>query len=92
MVEAGLIAEVQALLDEGVDRRSVAMQGLGYKEIASYLAGEISLDEAIYILKRDTRHFAKRQLTWFRREKDVDLSSWINQAAVRRRLNTCLMC
>ncbi len=48
------------------------MQGLGYKEIASYLAGEISLDEAIYILKRDTRHFAKRQLTWFRREKDVD--------------------
>ena len=72
MVEAGLIAEVQALLDEGVDRESVAMQGLGYKEIASYLAGEISLDEAIYILKRDTRHFAKRQLTWFRREKDVD--------------------
>ena len=72
MVEAGLIAEVQALLDEGIDRESVAMQGLGYKEIAAYLAGEISLDEAIYILKRDTRHFAKRQLTWFRREKDVD--------------------
>ena len=49
----------------------VSMQGLGYKEIFSYLEGEISLEEAIYILKRDTRHFAKRQLTWFRREKDI---------------------
>ena len=48
------------------------MQGLGYKEIAAYLDGEISLEEAVYILKRDTRHFAKRQLTWFRREKDVE--------------------
>ena len=47
------------------------MQGLGYKEILSYLDGEISLPEAIRILKRDTRHFAKRQLTWFRRERDV---------------------
>ena len=47
------------------------MQGLGYKEILAYLEGEMSLDEAVYVLKRDTRHFAKRQLTWFRREKDV---------------------
>ena len=47
------------------------MQGLGYKEILDYLDGKISLDEAIYIIKRDTRHFAKRQLTWLRREKDV---------------------
>ena len=47
------------------------MQALGYKEIFSYLEGEISLDEAVYIIKRDTRHFAKRQLTWFRRERDV---------------------
>jgi tRNA delta(2)-isopentenylpyrophosphate transferase len=47
------------------------MQGLGYKEIISYLEGEITLDEAVYIIKRDTRHFAKRQLTWFRRERDV---------------------
>lgn len=49
----------------------VSMQGLGYKEILSYLNGEISLEEAVYIIKRDTRHFAKRQLTWFGREKDV---------------------
>ena len=51
------------------------MQGLGYKEILAYLDGETSLDEAVYILKRDTRHFAKRQLTWFKRERDV---RWLN--------------
>ena len=71
MVEEGLLEEVQALKEEGYSRDLVSMQGLGYKEILAYLDGEISLDEAIYILKRDTRHFAKRQLTWFRREKEV---------------------
>jgi len=49
----------------------VSMQGLGYKEILDYLDGKITLEEAIYIIKRETRHFAKRQLTWFRRERDV---------------------
>ena len=72
MLEEGLVDEVKALLAEGLKRDSVSMQGLGYKEIAAYLSGEISLDEAVYILKRDTRHFAKRQLTWFRREKEVE--------------------
>ncbi len=71
MLEQGLVDEVKGLLDMGCKRDSVAMQGLGYKEIIAYLAGEISLEEAVYIIKRDTRHFAKRQLTWFRREKDV---------------------
>ena len=52
------------------------MQGLGYKELFSWLDGEITYDEAVYILKRDTRHFAKRQLTWFRRERDV---IWIDK-------------
>ena len=52
------------------------MQGLGYKEVLDYLNGDISLDEASYIIKRDTRHFAKRQLTWFKREKEV---TWIEQ-------------
>jgi tRNA dimethylallyltransferase len=47
------------------------MQGLGYKEMLDYLDGICSLDEAVYVLKRDTRHFAKRQLTWFKRERDV---------------------
>lgn len=71
MLEQGLVEEVKKLLDMGCKRDSVAMQGLGYKEIIAYLEGEISLEEAAYIIKRDTRHFAKRQLTWFRREKDV---------------------
>lgn len=76
MLEAGLIDEVKALQEKGYHKSMVSMQGLGYKEILAYLEGEISLDDAIYILKRDTRHFAKRQLTWFRREKDV---IWVNK-------------
>lgn len=71
MLEEGLVDEVKELLAMGCKRDSTAMQGLGYKEIIAYLEGEISLEEAVYIIKRDTRHFAKRQLTWFRREKDV---------------------
>ena len=54
------------------------MQGLGYKELLAYLDGELSLEEAIYILKRDTRHFAKRQLTWFGREQEA---IWLNKDA-----------
>lgn len=71
MLEEGLVDEVKQLLDMGCKRESTAMQGLGYKEIIAYLLGEITLDEAVYLIKRDTRHFAKRQLTWFRRERDV---------------------
>lgn len=71
MLEEGLVKEVKSLLDKGYGRELVSMQGLGYKEIAAYLEGEMTLDEAVYILKRDTRHFAKRQLTWFNREKEV---------------------
>lgn len=71
MIEEGLVKEVQALRDKGYTRDMVSMQGLGYKEILAYLEGEYSLEEAVRILKRDTRHFAKRQITWFKREKDV---------------------
>ena len=71
MLDEGLVDEVCSLRDKGYTRDMVSMQGLGYKEILAYLDGECSLDEAVYILKRDTRHFAKRQLTWFRRERDV---------------------
>ncbi|HHT97628.1 MAG TPA: tRNA (adenosine(37)-N6)-dimethylallyltransferase MiaA [Clostridiales bacterium] len=76
MIEEGLIEEVKGLFNKGFDNNLISMQGLGYKEILAYLKGEYSLDEAIYILKRDTRHFAKRQLTWFKREGDVN---WINK-------------
>ena len=71
MLEEGLVEEVRKLKEAGCSRSMVSMQGLGYKEILAYLDGETSLEEAIEILKRDTRHFAKRQLTWFRRERDV---------------------
>jgi len=71
MMNEGLVEEVRALKERGYTRDMVSMQGLGYKEILDYLNGLCTLEEAIYILKRDTRHFAKRQLTWFRRERDV---------------------
>lgn len=71
MMKNGLVKEVQKLKDMGCRREMTSMQGLGYKEILSFLDGEIPLDEAVRILKRDTRHFAKRQLTWFRRESNV---------------------
>ncbi len=71
MVEAGLIEEVKSLKSMGLSRSYNSMQGLGYKEILNYFDGEISLEEAIDVIKRDTRHFAKRQLTWFKREKEV---------------------
>lgn len=76
MLQEGLVEEVKRLSDMGCTKDMVSMQGLGYKEILSYLAGEISLEEAVYLIKRDTRHFAKRQLTWFKREKDV---LWVNK-------------
>lgn len=71
MMEEGLLEEVKSLRERGYHRGMVSMQGLGYKEILAYLEGEYPLEEAVRILKRDTRHFAKRQLTWFRREQDV---------------------
>lgn len=77
MMEQGLLAEVQKLKDMGYHRGMVSMQGLGYKEILDYLDGKCTLEEAVYILKRETRHFAKRQLTWFRRERDV---IWMDKA------------
>lgn len=76
MIEAGLTEEVRRLREMGYDRSMVSMQGLGYKELLAWMDGEYSLDEAVRILKRDTRHFAKRQITWFKREKDV---IWINK-------------
>lgn len=75
MLTQGLVTEVENLKNMGCTRDMVSMQGLGYKEILDYLNGNCSLEEAVYLIKRDTRHFAKRQLTWFRREKEV---TWIN--------------
>jgi len=75
MLAGGLIEEVQKLYDRGCRREMTAMQGLGYKEILNYLSGEWSLEKAAEELKKGTRHFAKRQITWFKREKNVE---WID--------------
>ncbi|MBR1770460.1 MAG: tRNA (adenosine(37)-N6)-dimethylallyltransferase MiaA [Lachnospiraceae bacterium] len=78
MLTQGLAEEVRKLKEMGCKRGQTAMQGLGYKEILDYLDGACTLDEAVYLIKRDTRHFAKRQLTWFRREQDV---IWLDRSA-----------
>lgn len=78
MMKDGLLEEVKQLKEMGLKRGMVSMQGLGYKEILDYLDGLFPLEEAVRVLKRDTRHFAKRQLTWFRREPEV---TWVNKDA-----------
>ena len=78
MVEEGLYEEVKGLLADGIPRSATSMQALGYKEMADHICGDCPLEEAIYLIKRDTRHFAKRQLTWFRRERDV---TWVDRTA-----------
>ena len=75
MMEQGLIEEVQKLRSLGYTPDMVSMQGLGYKEIWPYLDGSATLEEAVYLLKRDTRHFAKRQLSWFRHMQDIQ---WVD--------------
>ena len=76
MVEQGLVEEVKGLTDSGLDDTYISMQGIGYKEIYDHLKGKCSLEDAVNTIKLNTRHFAKRQLTWFRREKNV---IWIDK-------------
>ena len=76
MMEQGLLQEVRQLSEKGFTPDLVSMQGLGYKEFFEYFKGNLSLDEVVDRIKMETRRFAKRQLTWFRREKDV---IWINK-------------
>jgi tRNA dimethylallyltransferase len=94
MVTNGLLDEVKGLSAQGYSRDLVSMQGLGYKELFAYLEGECSLEEAIEVLKRDTRHFAKRQLTWFKREKEVlwvDKDLFASEEAILDYLLSCLV-
>lgn len=71
MLQDGLVAEVEALISAGYGRELKPMRSIGYKEISAYLAGEIALDEATTLIKRDTRRYAKRQMTWFERENQI---------------------
>ena len=86
MMENNLIDEVKHLLDIGYDKNLISMQGIGYKEIVKYLEGEYSLDEAIEIIKRDSRRYAKRQITWFKRYKEskwCDLEKYDNSEILK---------
>ena len=90
MITDGLIEEVKKLLDK-YPHQPTALQALGYKELAEYLNGECSLEEAIYVLKRDTRRYAKRQLSWFRRDKRIkwlDLSEIEKEKAIEIIINS----
>ena len=91
MIKEGLVDEVKSLLDKGYDRNLVSMQGIGYKEIIEYLDGKISLDEAVELIKKNTRHFAKRQLTWFRREKTVTMVNWDEYDYDKNKLLACML-
>ncbi len=89
MLEAGLVEEVKQLLAQGVDPASNSMQALGYKEIVGYLKGEYSLARATELIKRNTRHFAKRQLTWFRRDQRInwfDVENGHNQEVLAEKI------
>ncbi|MCR5502850.1 MAG: tRNA (adenosine(37)-N6)-dimethylallyltransferase MiaA [Lachnospiraceae bacterium] len=84
MVKTGLLQEVASLKEKGYHKGMISIQGLGYKEVLDYLDGLCTLEEAIDRIKRETRHFAKRQLTWFRREKDV---IWLDRRDFDRDIN-----
>lgn len=90
MMEQGLVEEVQGLMAQGYDPRLISMQGLGYKEIIGYLLGEYTREHAVSLLKRNTRRFAKRQLSWFRHMRGiewVDLTNHENLVSTLRKIN-----
>ncbi len=78
MIEQGLVEEVKGLMDRGLDESYLSMKGIGYKELFPYLRGEMPLEDCIEAIKMESRRYAKRQLTWFRREKDV---IWVDKQA-----------
>lgn len=71
MIENGLVEEVEKLLQQGYNKKMQALKAIGYKEIIDHLEGRLSLEESVELLKKNTRHFAKRQLTWFRRDPNI---------------------
>ena len=90
MIDRGLLQEVDTLLKKGYTQQLVSMQAIGYKEIIPYIHNEISLEQAIYDLKKNTRHFAKRQLTWFKRQTNgfwVDMTEQNLQKATDEIIN-----
>ena len=87
MIEAGLIDETKKLFSMGISSEATSMQAIGYKEIGEFLSGEVSLDEATDTLKKNSRHYAKRQITWFSRRKDAFV---VNLSETDNPLEKCL--
>lgn len=71
MIDKGLVKEVKSLIEKGLDKNSQSLKAIGYKEVIWYLDGKISYDEMIELIKKNSRHYAKRQLTWFRRDDRI---------------------
>ncbi len=93
MIEKGLVGEVEMLMGKGYSEQLISMQGIGYKEIIGHVHGEYSIEEAVELIKRNTRRFAKRQLTWFRRDPRitwVDVESYANKSEIAREIATRL--
>jgi tRNA dimethylallyltransferase len=90
MIEAGLVEEVRSLLDRGYAPELKSLQALGYRHIVNYLRGLCGLEEAVRLIKRDTRHYAKRQMTWFKSDREVNWVSPDDQDSLRRRIGEFL--
>jgi len=90
MIETGLIEEAQMLLDRGYKWNLTALKAIGYKELRPYLQGETSLEEAVTILKRDSRHYAKRQMTWFRKDERIHWIEMSEDKKLEMLLEECL--
>lgn len=86
MLETGLVNEVQTLLDMGLSADCTAMQAIGYKELASALRGDITTEQAIFAIKQESRRYAKRQLSWLRRDNSVTWITWENEPDFDRAL------
>ena len=90
LLEQGLEDEVRGLLQRGLDENDISMKGIGYKELIGFLHGEYPREEAVRLIKRNTRHLAKRQMTWLRRYHDMkwfDISSYLDEESCIREMN-----
>jgi tRNA dimethylallyltransferase len=88
MMEAGLVDEISRLLKQNYSWQLPSMQGIGYRQFKDYFAGLISLEQVVEILKRDTRHYARKQMTWFRRDQRIQ---WCASYAEAEKLITIFL-
>lgn len=90
MIEEGLIEETKMLIERGYDWNLTALKAIGYKELRPYLEGESTLSEAVTVLKRDSRHYAKRQMTWFRKDKRIQWLKMSETINLENQVEECL--